>query len=308
MSLVAADALTAEGNQLFQAQDFGQAADRFERATSVFPSHHQAWKGLGHALLCLGRSAEAARAFDRAIGLRPGSATALWGGALAHADLGHRIVAQNYLERVLALQPTWTEMARGVPQLAPFLAYSARAGELLRRALGTHSGRRFRHATDPGRGLEVLRFADSPEHGEVTYVSLGLCDHAWTDPGLPRLEVLLGANTDEAIIPQIVANVAFHVMDKDFFPEPGTIVRDIVAVLRAPDLSERLPHVYFIDPAPWALRMPLDHGPPRLELVTAVPVSEREYQYWKSFGPRELERIFEQSQVDLFDLRRPTIV
>src|SRR5262245_58616554 len=97
MTLVTADALTAEGNQLFQAQDFGAAAARFERATSVFPTHHLAWKGLGHAQLCLGRPADAARAFDRAIGLRPESATALWGGALAHADLGHALVAQNYL-------------------------------------------------------------------------------------------------------------------------------------------------------------------------------------------------------------------
>lgn len=308
MTLAAADALTAEGNHLFQAQDFGQAADRFERATTVFPTHHQAWKGLGHALLCLGRSAEASRAFDRAIGLRPSSATALWGGAIAHADLGHKIVAQNYLDRALALQPTWIDMARSVPQLAPFLAYSARAGELLRRALGANSSRRFRHATDGERGIDVLRFADTPDRNQVTYASLGVCDHAWADAALPRLELLLGASVDDAVLPQIVANVAFHVTDKDFFPEPGTIVRDIVAVLRAPAISERLPHVYFIDPAPWMVRMPLDQGPPRLELVAAVPVSEREYLYWKSFGPRELEKIFEQSGTDLFDLARPSIV
>ena len=60
MSLVAADALTAEGNELFQAQAYGEAAVRFERATTVYPTHHQAWKGLGHSLLCLGRPADAA--------------------------------------------------------------------------------------------------------------------------------------------------------------------------------------------------------------------------------------------------------
>lgn len=307
MSLATADALTAEGNHLFQAQDFGAAAARFERATAVFPTHHQAWKGLGHALLCMGRADDAARAFDRAIGLKPDSATALWGGALSHADLGHTLVAQNYLRRALTLQPTWTDMARGVPQLAPLLAPSARTGDLLRRALGPHSGRRFRHATESGRGVEVLRFADQPEHGAVTYASLGVCDHAWAEPSRPRVEILLGATADHPVVPQIIANIAFHVMDKQFFPEAGTIVRDIIAVLRAGELSERLPHVYFMDPSPWQLLLPLDPGPPRLELVAAVPVSDREYRYWRQFGSRELERVFEQARTDLFDLGRASV-
>jgi tetratricopeptide (TPR) repeat protein len=118
VGLVAADQLTAEGNALFQEHEYVQAMARFERAAAIYPQHHQAWKGLGHCLLCLARPIEAARAFDRAIGLRPDSATALWGGALAHADLGHRIVAQNYLKRVLSLQPTWLELALSVPALA----------------------------------------------------------------------------------------------------------------------------------------------------------------------------------------------
>jgi hypothetical protein len=307
MSLAAADALTAEGNHLFQSQDFVGAAARFERATSVFPTHHQAWKGLGHALLCMGKATEAARAFDRAIGLKPESATALWGGALAHADLGHKLVAQNYLRRALALQPTWTDMARGVPQLAPLLGLAARTGEHLRRVIGTHSGRRFRHATDGGRGIEVLRFSDAPERGIVTYASLGVCDHAWQDPGRPRLELLLGASDDDPILPQIVANTAFHVVDKDFFPEPGTIVRDIIAVLEAGELSERMPHVYFMDASPWRVRGPLEDGPPRLDLVAAVPVTDAEYQLWRQAGARSLERRFEDAGIDLFDLGRMSV-
>ena len=85
MSLAAADRLTGEGNERFQHGDFAGAAERYERAAGYFPAHHLAWKGLGHALLCLARPTEAARAFDRAIGLKADSATALWGGALAHA-------------------------------------------------------------------------------------------------------------------------------------------------------------------------------------------------------------------------------
>src|SRR5512146_429322 len=121
MSQVAADALVDEGHALFRAERFADAAQKFERAVSMFPPHAIGWKGLGHALLCMGKPHQAARAFDQAIGLRPESATALWGGALAHAEIGNKVVAQNYLRRTLVLQPTWVTMAQGVAQLAPFL-------------------------------------------------------------------------------------------------------------------------------------------------------------------------------------------
>ncbi len=71
-------------------------------------------------------------AFDQAIGLRPDSATALWGGALAHSEIGNKVIAQNYLRRTLVLQPTWFAMALTVPQLVPLLQISTRAADLLK--------------------------------------------------------------------------------------------------------------------------------------------------------------------------------
>src|SRR5512140_37683 len=131
MSRQAADVLVEEANVLFQAERYPDAVAKFERAVQIFPDHATGWKGLGHALLCLGRPHDAARAFDRSIGIRQDSATALWGGAVAHAELGNKLMAQNYLRRTLALQPSWIEMARGIPMLAKLLQTSARAADSL---------------------------------------------------------------------------------------------------------------------------------------------------------------------------------
>jgi len=308
MSQAAADQLTVEGHALFDEKRYADAAVRFERAVAIFPTHAAGWKGLGHCLLCLQKPTEAARAFDRAIGLRADSATALWGGALAHAELGHRLVAKDYLRRALRLQPSWIEMAREVPRLAVFLQLSAHAGDLLRGALGAYSARSYRHAGDPGAGLEVLRIGDSPARGTVTYASLGLSDVAWPEPGRPRVELLLMAESDGEVCAQIVANTAFHLIDKKFFPEPGSIVRDVVAVLAAGEVSQRLPHVYFAVPRPWSLSLPLDPGPPPITVVMAVPVSEREYQHWRQHGTRGLEQALSDAGVDVADLRRPSSV
>src|ERR1041384_8185932 len=176
MSQVSADALVASANELLRVENYSEAAAKFERAAQIFPPHALAWKGLGHALLCRGRAQEAARAFDRAIGLRPDSATALWGGAVAHAEVGNKVVAQNYLRRTLALQPTWIEMARSVSHFAPLLEVSTRAADALRAVLGTFSTRTYRHITDEGMSIEIARFPDQPSYGRWTYTTLGLAN------------------------------------------------------------------------------------------------------------------------------------
>ncbi len=304
MSQAAADALVAEGNELFRVEKYVDAAAKFERAVVVFPQHALGWKGLGHSLLCLGKAHDAARAFDRAIGLKPDSATALWGGALAHADVGNKVVAQNYLRRTLALQPTWIVMARGVAQLAPFLQLSTRAGELLRAALGPFSARTYRHANAESRAIEVGRVSNKPKFGQWTFVTVGLSNHEWPDRERPRVELVMGSTLDSDACCQILANLAFHLGDTGFFPEPGTMVRDVIGALAIPEVSQRLPHVYICSPRAWEFTLPLDEGPPAVTVAQVIPVSEAEYQTWRRVGALRFEESLVARNVDPSNLRR----
>jgi tetratricopeptide (TPR) repeat protein len=304
MSRVAADALVASADELFRAERFSEALEKFERATQVYPPHPLAWKGLGHALLCLGQPHEAARAFDRAIGLKPDSATALWGGAVAHAEVGNKVVAQNYLRRTLALQPTWITMAQSVPQLAAFLQTSARAADLLRGALGTFSTRAYHRSNDASIALEVGRFPDRPAKTLWTYATIGLSNVKWPEIGRPRVELLLATTLDAEICGQILANLAFHLGDTGFFPEPGVMVRDVIGALGAGDLSARLPHVYITVPRAWHLALPLDDGPPAITVAQVVAVSESEYQRWRA-DTDAFEAEMTQRGEALMDLKRP---
>lgn len=303
MSQVAADALVAEANELFRTEQFAEAASRYERAGRVFPHHPLAWKGLGHALLCLGKPHDAARAFDRAIGLTPSSATALWGGAVAHAEIGNKVVAQSYLRRTLALQPSWIEMARGVPQLAAFLNVSTRASDALHTAFGAFSTRTYRHTNDEARSVEVGRVANEPKIGQWTYMTLGLSNREWPEAGRPRVELILATTIDAEVCGQILANLAFHLSETGFFPEPGVMVRDVIGALAAGDLSLRLPHVYISVPRAWGLTLPIDARPPPVTLAQVIPVSEEEYALWRG-NVAGFEASFAKRRVDIADLRR----
>ena len=71
---------------------------------------------------------------------------------------------------------------------------------------------------------------------------------------------------------------------RSFFPQPGTMVRDVVGALDAGELSQRLPHVYVQSPRAWGLDLPLDVGPPAITLAQVFPISEAEYQTWRRLG------------------------
>jgi hypothetical protein len=300
---MAADALVEEANELFRLEQFAEALARYERAAQIFPPHPLAWKGLGHSLLSLGKPHDAARAFDRAIGLAPKSATALWGGAVAHAEIGNKVVAQSYLRRTLALQPSWIDMARGVPALASFLQVSARAGESLRAALGSFSTRTYRHTGDEGRSVDVGRVVNRPQFGQWTYVTIGLSNREWPEAERPRVELLLATTFDTEVCGQILANLVFHLAETGFFPEPSVMVRDVIGALGAGDLSQRLPHVYITVPRAWSLELPLDPQPPPITLAQVVPVSETEYLLWRN-DVAGFEQVLLRRGVDITDLRR----
>ncbi len=304
MSQAAADTLVSEGDELFRTERFGEAAARFERAVNVFPHHALGWKGLGHSLLLMGKPHEAAAAFDQAIGLAPGSATALWAGALAHAEIGNRVVAKDYLHRSIGLQPTWMKMASETPQFANLLQTSNRAGDRLHAAFGSFSTRRYHHAADDARYLEIGRLPNMPDIGRFTYVTVGLSNYEWGEAARPRVELILASTVDTDACAQILANLAFHLADNTFFPEPGTMVRDVVAAVAAGELSERLPHIYVQSPKLWGVELPLDVGPPAITLAQVFPISEAEYQQWHSVGGEAFEHQLAATNIDVTDLRR----
>jgi hypothetical protein len=304
MSQAAADDLVSEGDELFRTEQFGEAAARFERAVNVYPHHALGWKGLGQSLLLMGKPHEATRAFDQAIGLAPGSATALWAGALAHAEVGNKVIAKDYLRRALDLQPTWVSMAASTPQFASFLQTSTRARDKLHAAFGPFSTRRYHHASDEARYLEVGRLPNVPDVGRFTFVTVGLSNADWNEPERPRVELVMASTVDTEACAQILANLAFHLVDNLFFPEPGAMVRGVVAAIVAGELSERLPHIYVQSPDLWGVELPLEVGPPAITLAQVFPISEAEYQQWRSVGSEAFEKLLAAKNVDVTDLGR----
>jgi len=195
-------------------------------------------------------------------------------------------------------------MARSVPNLETLLRVSTRAADAMRTALGAFSTRTYRHTADEAAPLEVARFPNQPSIGLFTFATVGLANTKWPELGRPRVELVMATSVDAEVCGQILANLAFHLTDTSFFPEPGVMVRDVVGALAVDELSRRLPHIYVAVPRPWRLVLPLSEGPPPITLAQVIPVSEAEYLVWRG-DPAGFERELAQRKVDLTDLDRP---
>ena len=140
--------------------------------------------------------------------------------------------------------------------------------------------------------------------GQCTFLTIGLSDVAWADPRRPRVELVMATTWDDTICGQILANLAFHLGETAFFPEPGTMVRDVVGSLDVADLSQRLPHIYVISPRAWQLELPLEVGPPAITIAQVFPISELEYQAWRRLGAQQFEQSLLERKIEVADLRR----
>ena len=133
-------------------------------------------------------------------------------------------------------------------------------------------------------------------------MSIGLSNADWNETERPHVELIMASTMDDDVCAQILANLAFHLEDNKFFPEPGTMVRDVVIAAGAGELAERLPHIYVQAPKLWGIELPLDVGPPAITLAQAFPISDREYQQWREIGSIAFEQQLD--GVDVTDLRR----
>ncbi len=114
----------------------------------------------------------------------------------------------------------------------------------------------------------------------------------------------MASMVDGDLCAQILANLAFHLTSTGFFPEAGTVVRDVVAALAVGELSRQLPHIYVQTPTSWQIEVPLDPGPPAITLAQVFPISDAEYRRWREIGAERFGRSLVERQVDVADFRR----
>jgi hypothetical protein len=173
---------------------------------------------------------------------------------------------------------------------------------------GTPRVQAYHHDTE-ALSIDILRCDDRPVAGITSYSTIGLSDNQIfkDDREFPtRLELAGACATTDISFANILASVVFCIMRTRGFYAPGSVLQGYV---REYYPSTTVPHLYLTAPFLWEDTLhTLELATRRVSWLLVVPISEAENDYLKECGEDKLEDLFEENQIDIFNLTRPSVL
>ncbi len=107
-------------------------------------------------------------------------------------------------------------------------------------------------------------------------------------------------------IPNILVTCGFYITKNQWVCQPGAVFRKIIEIYHG---DKEMKHVMFVPPFLWGDRLPaVEQEDKTVYFLLAVPISDQELEYLEQHGGQKLEALFEQHNIDLFDLDRKSIL
>ncbi|MGD7048805.1 suppressor of fused domain protein [Rossellomorea marisflavi] len=156
--------------------------------------------------------------------------------------------------------------------------------------------------------IDMLTTVNRPVDGVSSYSTIGLSDHSieWTvDETSLRIEIVGASAKGYEQFPNILASCAFCLINSKFSVSHGEVFRNIIQMYY-PNIEMK--HVLFVSPFLWEDLKTLEFTNKKVAWLLAVPISENEYLFSQEKGTDSLEELFEQEEIDIFDLDRESIV
>lgn len=157
--------------------------------------------------------------------------------------------------------------------------------------------------------VDILRCTNTPQPGTSSYSTIGLSDHPLFREGKEygaRLEIVGACGDTFSKFDNALATAAFCIINAHWFCFPGASFPD---VLKTHNLSSTMSHFFFVPPflREESLKT-LDLRAKKVTWLLAVPISEAELKYAEQSSYQELEDLFVEKQIDIFDLQRTSVL
>lgn len=153
--------------------------------------------------------------------------------------------------------------------------------------------------------IDILSCIDSPHVGVTSYSTLGLSKHriGFTSDNIPLGVEFIGAvGSTYSIFSNILATCAFCIINSKYKCYPGVIFRGVVKMYEG---NSDMKHIMFVSPFLWENKLQtLEFSNRHVTYLLAVPISDSELAFAQTKSSDELETVFEQQQIDIFNLYR----
>jgi antitoxin YqcF len=184
--------------------------------------------------------------------------------------------------------------------------------EIARRAAAVFGGRpRVDRYWDEAErnSVDMLSCADSPCVGVNSYATLGVSESPLFSDGRElnvRAELVGACSSKWTEFPNYMATAAFSVIKDKMLVAPGIIVPHALAMYNA---SKTMKHFLLLPPFLWEGRLETIALEDRtVAWLLTVPISDQELRLANAESVAVLEEIFENKQIDIFDLARVSVV
>jgi hypothetical protein len=171
-----------------------------------------------------------------------------------------------------------------------------------------------------GAETKVVRFADDEELNDVfivsgsnfpidgvtSYGSVGLSRNAQNaGETVVKVEIVAACATVTPHIDNLVASCVFDSVRNGSSIVYGACIADIIAQY---NISDNLKHVTFVAPFLWqGLDKIIVDGQP-VHCLMLLPISDAEKDYLGAHGLDALENLFNEKQIDIYDINRPSVL
>ena len=153
-----------------------------------------------------------------------------------------------------------------------------------------------------------LLTAVRPDEDIISYSTIGLSDHSidYNVDGTPlRVEIVGACAAKFDQYSNLLATCAFYIINSKFSIFHGKIFQDMIEMYFP---ASQMKHVLFVSPFLWEDLKTLVFPDKKVAWLMAVPISENEYLFAQEKGTEMLEELFEQKEIQIFDIERKSIL
>lgn len=157
--------------------------------------------------------------------------------------------------------------------------------------------------------IDIYIGVDKPYEGVNSYGTIGLSNY---DIGLKvaeekelRVEFISACGSEYEFFGNIIASCGFNIINNQFSCSPGTVYPGVICKYSE---EYEMKHVMFVSPFLWDNPSNMELEDKIITWLMPIPISDKELKYLQNYGSDELQSLFEKNDIDIFDMRRESVL
>lgn len=121
-----------------------------------------------------------------------------------------------------------------------------------------------------------------------------------------RIELLIGGYKESNELNNIISTAGFYITKNGWECQPGSVFMRIIEMYFE---TSEMKHIMFISPFLWQDKLkPLKLETKTVHWLFCIPISDKELEYKMKNGASALEDIFQEKDIDIFDINRKSAI